>query len=292
MNGTSLSYEETQQSDSLTINHIPLHIGQKEKSLVLLQFGTLWASGILLSNDGYIITTAHLLRTTNNNNIDVSYLAVTARIYCNIENTKLGFKWMPCDVKYVCNSSYMDVAILKLRNFDPKLHLEPIEVEDKIDPMEGEEAFVFGYPLFLPHHIEATCTRGIISKIIRNDSGRPIILQTTAAVYRGSSGRLMQNKKGKQKGMVTTNLRVKQQDKIIGKINYSIPMEQIQPLLNYIQNGEDISTLNFDSLDNSMAKLFKLNRSPPTNKSKSIQDKKINDFIQQVEEIFPVPSKL
>jgi len=51
------------------------------------------------------------------------------------------------------------------------------------------------------------------------------------------------NKQGKLLGMVTSNLKVVQQSLIVGKVNFSLPVNILQPLWESIQKDEAISDI-------------------------------------------------
>ena len=86
-----------------------------------------------------------------------------------------------------------------------------------------------------------TVTNGIVSKVVKVDSLNAMIC-TDAHVHDGNSGGGIFNKKGELLSLVTSNVKYKLTDKntgqvqplILPKINFSIPVDQLEPMFNAV----------------------------------------------------------
>jgi len=135
-----------------------------------------FGSGVIISNDGYIVTAFHILSGT------LSSVKVGERNY--IANL-IGF------------DEYADLAVLKI---DEK-NLRPIDFPEKFDYSVGEEVFAIGNP----YNLGISVSKGILSGTGRN-FGNPYldIIQTDAAINQGSSGGAIIDSGGKLMGLSTS----------------------------------------------------------------------------------------
>jgi len=253
-----LSWKPNISSDSSKIQILP------ERSLVLVEVENSWASGVIIHSSGYILTNAHLLRPyLPPKTLRKSKLKVQVRLSF-IENNQPIWKWFDCEIVYITDYfSYHDISLLKI-NSPNSLDLHPIDpIQSVMDIQQGLPIFVVGYALFKPsYQLLPTCTTGIISKIVYHKN-HPVILQTSAAVHNGNSGGLLITKDGKFLGLVTCNVRHKDQltnGKIITRLNFSIPVSVLEPLFQFINSkDQDPKILAFyDHNDPSVKILWKL----------------------------------
>lgn len=141
------------------------------------QIGT--GSGVIISEDGYIVTNNHVVK-------DANELEVTL-------NNKKSYK-----AKVVGTDSKMDIALLKIDTPD-KL---PYTVFGDSDGVKvGEWVLAVGNP----YNLTSTVTAGIVSAKARNldSSGIQSFIQTDAAVNPGNSGGALVNTKGELIGINT-----------------------------------------------------------------------------------------
>jgi len=141
------------------------------------QVGT--GSGVIISEDGYIVTNNHVVK-------DASEIQITL-------NNKQSFK-----AKVIGTDSKMDIALLKIDTGE-KL---PYTVFANSDSVKiGEWALAVGNP----YNLTSTVTAGIISAKARNldTSGIQSFIQTDAAVNPGNSGGALVNTRGELIGINT-----------------------------------------------------------------------------------------
>lgn len=141
------------------------------------QIGT--GSGVIISEDGYIVTNNHVVK-------DASEIEITL-------NNKKSYK-----AKLIGTDSKMDIALLKI-DADEKLPYTPFANSDNVKI--GEWVLAVGNP----YNLTSTVTAGIVSAKARNLSANGIqsFIQTDAAVNPGNSGGALVNTHGELIGINT-----------------------------------------------------------------------------------------
>ncbi len=141
------------------------------------QVGT--GSGVIISEDGYIVTNNHVVR-------DASEIEITL-------NNRKSYK-----AKLIGTDSKMDIALLKI-DADEKLPYTSFGNSD--DVKVGEWVLAVGNP----YNLTSTVTAGIVSAKARNlgTDGIQSFIQTDAAVNPGNSGGALVNTRGDLIGINT-----------------------------------------------------------------------------------------
>ncbi|SHM22089.1 S1C family serine protease [Flavobacterium saccharophilum] len=141
------------------------------------QVGT--GSGVIISEDGYIVTNNHVIK-------DASEIEITL-------NNKKSYT-----AKLIGTDSKMDIALLKI-NADEKLPYTAFANSDTVKI--GEWVLAVGNP----YNLTSTVTAGIVSAKARNldTSGIQSFIQTDAAVNPGNSGGALVNTRGELIGINT-----------------------------------------------------------------------------------------
>ena len=141
------------------------------------QVGT--GSGVIISEDGYIVTNNHVIK-------DASEIEITL-------NNKKSYK-----AKLIGTDSKMDIALLKI-DADDKLPYTAFANSDLVKV--GEWVLAVGNP----YNLTSTVTAGIVSAKARNldTSGIQSFIQTDAAVNPGNSGGALVNTRGELIGINT-----------------------------------------------------------------------------------------
>lgn len=141
------------------------------------QVGT--GSGVIISEDGYIVTNNHVIK-------DASEIEITL-------NNKKTYK-----AKLIGTDSKMDIALLKI-DADEKLPYTAFGNSDTVKV--GEWVLAVGNP----YNLTSTVTAGIVSAKARDigSSGIQSFIQTDAAVNPGNSGGALVNTRGDLIGINT-----------------------------------------------------------------------------------------
>ena len=141
------------------------------------QVGT--GSGVIISEDGYIVTNNHVIK-------DATEIEITL-------NNKKSYK-----AKLIGTDSKMDIALLKI-DADEKLPYTAFANSDSVKI--GEWVLAVGNP----YNLTSTVTAGIVSAKARNldTNGIQSFIQTDAAVNPGNSGGALVNTRGELIGINT-----------------------------------------------------------------------------------------
>lgn len=153
-------------------------------------------SGIIISEDGYILTNNHVINSTSSN----SFYQITE---ANNLKVKLYNDDTEYDAKVVGSDAQTDLAVIKIE----KTGLTAAELGDSDSVQVGEFAMAVGNPLGLQSSISC----GIISAKNREvpDSETHTtynVIQTDAAINSGNSGGALVNADGKVIGINTLKL--------------------------------------------------------------------------------------
>lgn len=152
-------------------------------------------SGIIISEDGYILTNNHIVNSSSTN----SYYAVSEanKVTVYLYNDETAY-----DAKIIGTDEQTDLAVIKIE----KTGLTAAELGDSDSVKVGEVAMAIGNPLGM----QSSVTSGIISAVNRkvNDSdGKTYtLIQTDAAINAGNSGGALVNAEGKVIGINTLKL--------------------------------------------------------------------------------------
>ena len=217
-------------------------IVQAQRSLVCVRLGMSWGSGIVTNNEGYIITCAHLVQSIvhNDDKADRKGRRMRQLVMVRFDGSSENQDWHEADVLF-CSQGTLDLACLKLRrklpngvvpaNLAPHAMRSCDEIGSDADFEQGSRAIILGHALFDPRHsLSPTVAVGSIAKLIPYKCC-PMILGTSASVFRGDSGGMVvSGETGRVIGMITSNAR--QTDSgIIPKLNFSIPSTLLAPKL-------------------------------------------------------------
>jgi S1-C subfamily serine protease len=216
-------------------------VAEAERSLVVCSVALSWASAIVLTSSGYILTNAHLLRPylqsvvmADSNNIHSTTPALSSRVTVRLEpchiqpmdgdyeadqhtiraDSKNNSIW--CDAKLIfISTGPWDIALLKI---DSPYQLYPAKFPsfsslNRVGAPIGSSVLVIGHALFHPRaNISPSLSKGVLSRIVQlrlNSSNElePVLLQSDAAVHNGNSGGMLVNEStGELLGMVTSNV--------------------------------------------------------------------------------------
>ncbi|MDD0824784.1 outer membrane-stress sensor serine endopeptidase DegS [Mannheimia sp. AT1] len=167
-------------------------------------------SGVIMSNDGYILTNKHVIEDAD-------------QIVIALQNGLIS-----ADVKLVGDDSLTDLAVLKIDA--ENLPTIPQNTERKIEV--GDVVLAIGNPLNLGQSI----TQGIVSAIGRNtltDSGRQNFIQTDVSINQGNSGGALINSAGELIGINTLRLG-KNTNELSEGLNFAIPINLANQIMNKI----------------------------------------------------------
>ena len=176
--------------------------------------GYSWGTGVVLSEDGLILTNAHVIEGCDK----VEVTSFADKVYV---------------AKLVGADSISDLAVLKIQ----ARNLVPAEFGDSSELQVGQPVAAIGNPL--GEDFRSTLTDGIISAIERgiNYNGHTMsLLQTNTAINEGNSGGALFNMYGQVIGI--TNMKMMSSYSSIEGIGFAIPSGMVQRVVDsLVVNG-------------------------------------------------------
>lgn len=158
---------------------------------------TATGSGIIISEDGYIVTNNHVVDSKSSSS-SYSYYNISDATSVKV---KLHGSDELYDAKIVGKDSQTDLAVLKI----DKSGLTAAEFANSDEVAVGEFAMAVGSPLGL----DTTVTQGIIGAVnrkVESEGTTYVCIQTDAAINSGNSGGALVNADGKVIGINTLKL--------------------------------------------------------------------------------------
>ncbi len=152
-------------------------------------------SGIIISEDGYILTNNHIVATSSSE----SYYEVSeaTKVSVTLFNDEEQY-----EAKIIGKDEQTDLAVIKIE----KSGLSKAEFADSDNIKVGEFAMAVGNPLGM----QSSITCGVISAVNRevtdSDGKKFTLIQTDAAINSGNSGGALVNSEGKVIGINTLKL--------------------------------------------------------------------------------------
>ncbi|PIO07676.1 hypothetical protein COU59_03140 [Candidatus Pacearchaeota archaeon CG10_big_fil_rev_8_21_14_0_10_34_12] len=149
------------------------------KSVVTIKTDSAQGTGFIISNEGYVVTNAHVLADSN------GYLAGNIRAITYNEGTK--------NAEFIGFDSDFDIALIKISG-----SYDSLELANSNDIKVGQKVAAIGNPLGLGF----SSTQGIISATEREGpNGINAYIQTDTPINPGNSGGPLINTEGKVVGI-------------------------------------------------------------------------------------------
>lgn len=196
-------------------------------------------SGVIMSEEGYIVTNAHVL--LDSNDYLLSTISVVLQNQDEYEATLVGI-----DVK-------TDLAVIKI---DAK-GLVPAEFGNSDQVQVGDRVIAIGNPggvIFM-----GSVSQGIVSglnRTVKTDTGLSLtLLQTDAAINPGNSGGPLVNRYGQVIGINSAKIRQSDYE----GIGFSLPINTVKPVVDdliqygYVQNRVKIG-ITYQEVDSVLSK--------------------------------------
>lgn len=175
-------------------------------------------SGVLIDNEGHIVTNNHVVSGASNGEVTVSLSDGTT-----VKGTVMG------------TDEQSDLAVVKI---DPPKNIQPVAIGDSDSLQVGEPAIAIGNPLGL--EFKGSVTSGVISALARtiDDQGQRFsLIQTDAAINPGNSGGALLNADGELIGINSSKI---SKEGVEG-MGFAIPINSAKPIIDsIIKNGKVI----------------------------------------------------
>lgn len=154
-------------------------------------------SGIIISDDGYILTNNHVVSSNTSESNSYYQITEATKITVSLFNDETEY-----EAKIIGQDEQTDLAVIKI----DKTGLTKAEFADSDSVKVGEFAMAVGNPV----NMTSTVTTGIVSavnrKITDSDGKTYTCIQTDAAINSGNSGGALVNSEGKVIGINTLKL--------------------------------------------------------------------------------------
>ena len=200
-----------QQGEPLTAQEIYRQVNPSVVTVaVQLDSGMGMGTGVIFSEDGYILTNHHVLEGANE---CVIYL-------------DSGYSY---DAKFVAGDADSDLAVVKI----DQTGLSAAAFGDSEALVVGDPVYAIGNPL--GYELRGTLTDGIVSAINRDVqlSGRSMnLIQTNAALNSGNSGGPLINQYGQVVGINTIKMISRYGDASVEGLGFAIPTATLKRLVN------------------------------------------------------------
>ena len=158
---------------------------------------TATGSGIIISEDGYILTNNHVISSDSNNSDSYYQISEASKLTVTLFNDDTEYS-----ATIVGKDEETDLAVIKI----DKTGLPKAEFADSDSIKVGEFAMAVGNPMGM----DSTVTCGIVSAVNRevtdSDGKTYTLIQTDAAINAGNSGGALVNSEGKVIGINTLKL--------------------------------------------------------------------------------------
>lgn len=239
--GISITYNVTSSS--------PLYgwFGQGQGQSTTSQ-ATASGSGIIISEDGYIVTNNHVVSSASESTYyDISE-ATSLKVSLYGDETQY-------DAQIIGKDSQTDLAVLKI----DKTGLTPAEFADSDTVKVGEFAMAVGNPLDLGTSI--TC--GVVSALnrkVQDNEGKTTYtcIQTDAAINSGNSGGALVNSQGQVIGINT----LKVASTGVEGIGFAIPINSTTDIIDQLKTNQKVKRpyigISGRDLDEDTAKRYNL----------------------------------
>ena len=205
-------------------------------------------SGIIISEDGYILTNNHVVNSTTSSSNSFYEIEKANKVTVKLYNDDTEYTG-----KIIGTDSQTDLAVLKIE----KTGLTAAEFADSDQAVVGEFVMAVGSPLGL----DTTVTQGIVSAVnreVESDGTKYTCIQTDAAINSGNSGGALINSDGKVIGINTLKL----SGTGVEGIGFAIPINSATDVINQLKDHQKVLRpyigITGINLDEQTAKRYKL----------------------------------
>lgn len=183
------------------------------------QTATATGSGIIISEDGYILTNNHIVSTSSGSSSNNDFYSVSeaTKVTVTLFNDEKEY-----EAKIIGTDEQTDLAVIKI----DKKGLPKAEFADSDSIKVGEFAMAVGNPLGMQSSITCGVISAVNRKITDSDGKQFTLIQTDAAINSGNSGGALVNSQGQVIGINTLKL----QGTGIEGMGFAIPINSTEDI--------------------------------------------------------------
>ena len=152
-------------------------------------------SGIIISEDGYILTNNHIVNSSSSSSYYEVGKANKVTVYLYNDQTEY-------DAEIIGTDEQTDLAVIKI----DKTGLQAAELGDSNSVQVGEFSMAIGNPLGMQSSVTAGMISAVNREVTDSDGKTYTLIQTDAAINSGNSGGALVNSKGQVIGVNTLKL--------------------------------------------------------------------------------------
>lgn len=157
--------------------------------------GSASGSGIIISDDGYILTNNHIVNTNSSNSF--YEVSEATKVTVTLFNDETEY-----EAKIIGKDEQTDLAVIKIDKKD----LPKAEFADSDNLKVGEFAMAVGNPLGMNSSVTCGIVSAVNREVVDSDGKKFTLIQTDAAINAGNSGGALVNSEGKVIGINTLKL--------------------------------------------------------------------------------------
>lgn len=154
-------------------------------------------SGIIISEDGYILTNNHVINSSTSSSNYFYEIGKANKVTVKLYNDDTEYEG-----KIIGTDSQTDLAVIKI----DKDGLTAAELGNSDSVQVGEFAMAMGSPLGLDNSVTAGIVSAVNREVSDEDGNTYVAIQTDAAINSGNSGGALVNSKGQVIGVNTLKL--------------------------------------------------------------------------------------
>ena len=223
INTTQISLEEYSETGiGVAQKILPSIVGIRVEfpvnSIFLNQSGstaTAEGSGIIISEDGYILTNNHVVSSASSSSYYSLGEATKISVYLYNDSTAY-------EASIVGTDEETDLAVIKI----DKTGLTAAELGDSDSVAVGEFAMAVGNPLGMQSSITAGVISGVNREVTDSDGKTFTVIQTDAAINSGNSGGALVNSQGQVIGINTLKVSATG----VEGMGFAIPINSAKPI--------------------------------------------------------------
>ena len=178
-------------------------------------------SGIIISEDGYILTNNHVINSSSSSNNSFYEIGKANKVTVKLYNDDTEYKG-----EIIGTDSQTDLAVIKIDKTD----LTAAELGDSDSVQVGEFSMAMGSPLGLDNSVTAGIISAVNREVSDEDGNKYVAIQTDAAINSGNSGGALVNSKGQVIGVNTLKL----SGTSVEGIGFAIPINATKDIYNQL----------------------------------------------------------
>ena len=152
-------------------------------------------SGVIISDDGYILTNNHIVNTASSSSF--YQLSEATKVTVNLYGDETKY-----EAKIIGTDPETDLAVIKI----DKTGLTPAKLGNSDKLKVGEFVMAVGNPLGMQNSVTAGIVSAVNREVKDDDGTKFILIQTDAAINAGNSGGALVNSNGEVVGINTLKM--------------------------------------------------------------------------------------